>query len=58
MVFGGEVSSDLELLERVAEMLLWAGRDRAADVIYAALEEDPDPVAEIDMGEWNGAFAS
>ena len=33
-------TADLDLLEGLAELLMQVGRDRAADVIYAALEAE------------------
>lgn len=32
------VACDVELLSAFAEILLWIGKDRAADAIYAAIE--------------------
>lgn len=36
-------AADTQLLAGIAERLLWAGHDRAADAIYAAIEA-PAPV--------------
>jgi hypothetical protein len=41
-------------LANIAEGLLWLGHDRAADAIYAAIEEAE---AQAERDEWAEAFA-
>lgn len=48
---------NVQVLNAVAELLLWMGEDRAADAIYATLEGD-DEGATDDTGSWGAAFAA
>ena len=36
---------DVEFLGALAELLMQAGKDRAADAIYAAMEAEASPIA-------------
>lgn len=51
-------ASDAVLLVQVADLLLWDGKDRAADLIYAALEADMPASASHTGGDWQDVFAS
>ena len=44
------------VLAEIAEALLWLGYDRAADAIYAAIE-DAEAEADAERSEWAEAFA-
>lgn len=43
-------------LEAIAELLLWAGWDRLADEIYAAIEASADDTTAETDPEWTEAF--
>lgn len=43
-------------LEAIAELLLWAGWDRLADEIYAAIEASTDNTTAETDPEWTEAF--
>lgn len=47
---------DVKLLTGLADALLWAERDRAADAIYAAIEADEAACTASTAGEWNEVF--
>lgn len=51
--------ADVYLLAGIADILLWAGYDRAADVLYANLEpEGLLPECDCTGGEWRDVFGS
>ena len=49
-------TGDTQLLFRVAEQLLWCGKDRAADFIFAALETEEADTCDCTAGTWAEAF--
>lgn len=50
-------TDDASALAGVAELLLWIGWDRAADAIYAAIEDQTIIPCDPTEGTWDEAFA-
>ena len=55
---GGLNASDVHVLSELADMLMWAGHDRAADAIYAAVEAEQAASSAADATGWQGVFGS
>lgn len=50
-------TADVQLLVGLADILLHAGRDRAADAIYAAVEADAMTSIVSCVADWDEVFA-
>ena len=51
-------ADDVQILDGVAELLLWFGWDRAADAIYATIEAETAASCDCSAGQWSDVFAA
>jgi len=50
-------AADVQVLDGIADSLMWLGLDRAADAIYVAIEADAGAACDCSTGQWADVFA-